>query len=120
MLRRRGELGEGRGGCIFSLILLLAALFVAYKMIPIKVKAADLRQTIVDEAKSAGSHRDAVIRRQIMAKAQKLDLPLDDNSLKINRTSSNIRIEADYTVPVEFPGYTYYWKFRHTYENPIF
>lgn len=120
MQRRSGERGEGRAGCIFSLILLVAAVFVAYKMIPIKVAAADLRQTIVDEAKSAGSHRDPVIRRQIMAKAQKLNLPLDDQNLKINRTSSNIHIEASYTVPIEFPGYTYHWKFRHSYENPIF
>lgn len=120
MQHRRGQRGEGKGGCIFGLIVLLAAVFVAYKMIPVKVAAADLRQTIVDEAKSAGSHRDPVIRRQIMAKAQKLNLPLDDKDLKINRTSSNIRIEASYTVPIEFPGYTYQWKFRHTYENPIF
>jgi hypothetical protein len=122
MIRTRAERGEGRGGCIFGLIFLLVAIFVAYKMIPIKVKAAELRGTIIDQAKSAGlpRHDDAYIRHAIMYKAKTLQLPLNDKDLKIHRTGSNIRIAAEYVVPVDFPGYTYNWKFRHEYENPIF
>ena len=122
MIRTRGQRGEGRGGCIFSLILFLAAIFVAYKMIPIKVKAAELRGTIIDQAKSAGlpRHDDAYIRRAVLMKANELELPLDEKGLKIHRTGSNIHITANYTVPVEFPGYTYQWKFEHDYENPVF
>jgi hypothetical protein len=120
MLRRRGELGEGRAGCIVSLIIFLAAIFVAWKMIPVKVKAAELRGVIIDEAKSAGTHRDTTIRRVIMTKATELELPLNEKDLVINRTATKIRIRAKYTVPVEFPGYVYHWNFDHEYENPIF
>lgn len=120
MLRRSGERGEGKVGCVISLILFIAAVFVAFKMIPVKVRAADMRQTIVDEAKAAGNRGDVRIRRAIMTKAQELELPLSDKGLVINRGHSKIKITADYTVPIEFPGYTYQWKFHHEYENPIF
>lgn len=120
MRGRPSERGEGKGGCIVGLIIFLAAIFVAYKMIPVKVKAAELRGTIVDEAKSAGTRSDERIRAAIMNKARTLELPLDEKGLKVERGNSRIRIRADYVVPVEFPGYTYQWKFNHEYENPIF
>ncbi|HEY5611867.1 MAG TPA: hypothetical protein VIL97_11730 [Thermoanaerobaculia bacterium] len=120
MRRRNRELGEGKVGCIISLIILLFALFVAYKMIPVKVRASQLRQTIIDEAKSAGMHKNPTIRRNIMEKAEELELPLDPNDLLVNRRANTISIEATYQVPVEFPGFTYNWNFHHEYENPVF
>ena len=56
MLSNRRERGEGQFGCLIGLVLLLVACVLAYKLIPVKVKAADMRETVVDEAKSAGQH----------------------------------------------------------------
>lgn len=120
MSRNRGERGEGRFGCLVGLVLLLAAGLIAYRMIPVKVKSADLRDTIIDEAKSAGRRGDKTIRQAILRKAEQLELPVADDNIKIKRANNYIRIEVKYTVPVEFPGYTYNWDFRHYYENPIF
>jgi uncharacterized membrane protein len=117
---RRSERGEGRIGCIFGLLFFAAALFIAWKMIPIKVRSAELKQTIVDEAKSAGMRDVARIRRAIMSKAEDLELPLEDKNLTIKKTSSEIKVEARYTVPVDLAGYVYQWKFEHTAQNPIF
>ena len=120
MRRFRGQRGEGQLGCVFGLLLLLAGIFVAYKMIPIKVKAAELRQEVVDEAKSAGSHGDERIRKSILAKAQAVGLPVSEKDVKISRSGNNITVDVDYVVPVEFPGYVYQWNFHHHAENPIF
>jgi hypothetical protein len=120
MLRNRRERGEGQFGCLVGLVVVLLAGLIAYRMIPIKVKAAELRDTIVDEAKSAGQHNNKQIRRAILSKAQKLELPLEDENLEISRKAAEITIDATYTVPVEFPGYTYDWDFHHHVENPIF
>ncbi len=119
MRRNRREAGEGQGGCIFGIILLLIAVFVAYKLIPVKVKAADLREVIVDESKQAGFHSDERMRKTIMDKAQEDGLPLTDDNLTIVRTGNLVRVDADYTVPVTFPGYTLNWHFHHHAENPI-
>lgn len=120
MLGRRHESGEGQMGCIVGLIIMIAAGFIAYKMIPIKVKAADLRQTVINEARSAGTHTDKVISGLILNKAKELELPVTEKDLKINRAHSAISVTVEYTVPIEFPGYTFNWKFRHHAANPIF
>lgn len=120
MVRNRRERGEGQMGCLVGLVFLLIAGLIAYKMIPIKVKAADLRETIVDESKSAGQHKDPQIRKQILTKAEQLNLPVSDKDILITRTSGNIRMKVTYTVPVEFPGYTYQWHFKVETDNPVF
>ena len=119
-MRRYGQRGEGQAGCIFGLIILLIGIFIAYKLIPVKVKAADLRQTVVDEAKMAGSRGDDRILRNILRKAEDLRLPVTENNVKIERRYQNISIDVEYVVPVEFPGYTHMWKFHHHADNPIF
>jgi hypothetical protein len=120
MQRRTRERGEGQFGCLVGLVLLLVAGLIAFKMIPIKVKAADMRETVVDEAKSAGQRNNAQILKGILHKAEECGFSVKESDVKIERTAANIRVEVRYTVPVEFPGYTYNWNFHHKAENPIF
>lgn len=120
MIRRMRERGEGQLGCIVGLLVFLAAIFVAYKMIPIKVRAAELRGTVVDEAKAAGMRNDKVIKESILHKADTLELPLSEKDVKIRRSGNIIYVDVAYTVPVEFPGFTYQWNFKHSAENPVF
>lgn len=116
----RREKGEGQMGCVVGLIVLALGIFIAYKMIPVKVKAAELRQEVVDEAKSAGTHGDDKIRANILRKAREDELPVTEDNIKINRANNEITVDVEYTVPVEFPGYTYQWHIHHTATNPIF
>ena len=120
MLRNRRERGEGQFGCLVGLVLLLVAAMIAYKMIPVKVKSADLRDTVQDYAKSAGQFTDKAIAEAVLAKAKTLALPVTEDDIEVERAAGQIRVEVAYTVPVKFPGYTYQWKFRHKAENPIF
>jgi hypothetical protein len=119
-MRNRRELGEGRLGCLFGLILLLIAGMVAYKMIPVKVKTAEMRDTVQDEARSAGQHNDGSILKALLLKAQTLELPVTEKDINIVRSSGQIRVDVEYTVPVNFPGFVYQWHFHHHAENPIF
>ena len=116
----RRQRGEGNLGCIFGLIVLALAIFVAFKMVPVKVKNAELKQTIVDEAKSAGTQNDDKIRAAILYKAKEDNLPIKEDDVKINRTSNAITVDVAYTVPIEFPGFTYQWNIHHVVSNPIF
>jgi predicted membrane protein len=116
----RRERGEGNLGCIFGLILIVLALFVAFKMIPVKVKNAEIRQVIVDEGKSAGTHNDEKIRQVILAKAVEDNLPITLDDIKVHRGNNEITIDVEYTMPINFPGYTYQWHIAHHVNNPIF
>jgi predicted membrane protein len=116
----RRQRGEGRIGCLIGLVLLLVAILIAYKMIPIKVKSAEMRDIVTDEARAAGNRSDKQIKAAILHKAESLELPVTDEDIVIDRRSGEIKIEVDYVVPVEFPGYTYEWAFHHQVQNPIF
>ena len=107
-------------GCLIGLIVLGIGIFIAYKMIPVKVKAADLRQTVVDEAKSAGTHNDEAIRQAILLKAKDLNLPVTAEDIQTTRAQSEITVEVNYVVPIDFPGFTYQWHIQHYAHNPIF
>jgi len=120
MRRNRRELGEGQIGCLIGLIFLLVGLFVAYKLIPIKVKAAEVRQVVEDESKAAGQHKDPQIVDAILRKGRDNALPIAEDNIKLERTSSSMKIDVEYDVPVVFPGYTYVWHFHHHADNPIF
>jgi hypothetical protein len=118
----RRERGEGQLGCMVGLIFLLLAIFVAYKLIPVKVHAATFKQAIVDEAKSAGQHSDKQIMESLMHTVEEEKLPVTEDDITIERKQNNsyIVIDSDYTIPVKFPGYTYKWHFTPHAENPIF
>ena len=119
-MRKNRERGEGQFGCIVGLILLAVGGIIAWKVIPLKVKRAEVRQVMVDEAKSAGMHGDNRIRDAILAQAREDNLPINEDNVKINRGSNQITVELDYVVPIEFPGYTYQWRVHDEQTNPIF
>lgn len=118
--RNRTEAGEGRGGCLVGVVLLIVVGFIAFKIIPVKVKAAEVRAVIADESKSAGTHSDERIRKAILDEAAHQGLPVSDDSIQIDRNANLMRITVDYTVPIVFPGYTYQMHLHHYAENPIF
>ena len=121
-MRRRkwSERGEGQMGCLFGLALLAIAVFIAYKMVPIKVRAAELRQEVIDQAKAGGMRGDDRILAAILRKAQDENLPVTEDNVQIHRTANTISVDVDYVVPVDFPGYKYQWQFHHHAENPMF
>ena len=41
MRRRSREAGEGQAGCLFGIVLLVIAIFIAWKVIPIKANMSD-------------------------------------------------------------------------------
>jgi hypothetical protein len=118
--RSRAQRGEGQMGCLVGLVFIAIAVFISFKLIPIKVRAAELRQEVVDQAKAAGMRGDDKIMAAILRKAEDNHLPVTVDNVKINRTANTINVDVTYTVPVEFPGYTYQWSFNHHAENPIF
>ena len=120
MRLRHRERGEGQLGCLVGLILLAIGIFVAWKMIPVKVRAAELRQMVVDEAKSAGTHNDGRIRDFILNKARENDLPVSEENIKITRAHAEITVDVEYDVPIQFPGFVYKWHQHHHAQNPIF
>lgn len=116
----RNQRGEGKLGCVMGLLILAAAVFVAYKVIPVRVRATEFRDAVHDNARSAGTMSQDAIRSALAYKAVQLKLPIKEQDIQIQRTSDSVSVKVEYTVPVEFPGYTYNWAFKVEANYPVF
>lgn len=118
----QAERGDSKIGCILWLAVVVAGALVAWEAVPVKVKSAELHDHMADMAVVATRERNSeAIKRNVLAKAKDLDLPLTAKNLEVERSESRIKLRADYTVVLEFPfGVTYDWDFHHEVDRPIF
>jgi len=112
--------GQGKIGCILWLLVLLAVIGIAAKLIPIKIRSAELYDFMEEQAMFAGRTGPEELKKRILIRAEDLDLPLLKKNLNVERRGGRIRMRATYTVPIELPGYTYYWDFEHILDRPVF
>jgi cytochrome c oxidase assembly protein Cox11 len=122
MRRRWAELGEGSLGCVFWAALLLVAVTVAWKMVPVKLKSAELYDFMVDQAgyASTATTDTDLVKKRILAKARELDIPLAADHVTVQRVGDRIKMRAAYTIDVKFPGYTYHWNFDHEVDRDLY
>lgn len=118
---RVGQRGEGRIGCIFWALVLIIGVVAAWEIVPIKMRSMEFYDFMQDQASTATYDRNTdAIKKRILARAAALDIPLDKDDLLVERHGDNIRMRATYTIPAEFPGYTYYWTFEHEIDRPLY
>ena len=121
MRRRIAERGEGNLGCILWLAVLGLAVMISVKAIPVKIASAEMYDYMDEVARSAGVNTTAEdVKKAILQRAVDLKLPLDKDHVTVTRQGDRLMMRAEYTVPVEFPGYTYNWHFVHELDRPIF
>jgi hypothetical protein len=104
---------------LWILVLIVLAL-VLWKAIPVKIRSAELYDYMVEQARASQFTTSEALEKRILARAQQLGLPLDKDNIKAVQDGGRVRMTATYTVPLEFPGYTYQWNFRHEIDEPIF
>lgn len=120
MDRLQNHPGQGKVGCVLWLLVLLGFVAVCYKVIPVKIRSAELYDFMEEQAMFAGTTREEVLKKRILDRAKDLDLPVKAKDIKIERRGGRIRMRCTYTVPLEFPGYTYLWNFEHIIDRPVF
>ena len=121
MPRRTAQRGEGNLGCIFWLLALAIAVLISWKLIPVKVNSAELADYMVEVAQYQSANKPPEeLKKMLMFRAGELGIPLLKENVSVVKNGDRIRMSVDYTVPVDFPGYTYNWHFRHELDRPIF
>lgn len=118
---RNQQTGAGKIGFIIALIIVAIAIFIAYKIIPVKVKTYEFRDTMREEARMGSLRKTADQTLEVLlAKAKELDLPITSKNLEVIRTNSSLTIRANYTITVDFKVYTYNWVFNQQESAPLF
>ncbi|MEM9290514.1 MAG: hypothetical protein AAGD01_02425 [Acidobacteriota bacterium] len=122
----RYQRGESNVGCIIWGVLFAIAIFASYKMIPVKMDSMELQGHLEELAERAGAdNRGNVVtpqklRKGIMTKIEELDLPVDPEDVEVTKDAKRVVLKVSYTVPIEFPGYTYDWDFEHEVDRNIY
>jgi hypothetical protein len=120
MRRKIAERGEGNLGCILWCAVLGLAVLIGFKMVPVKIATSQLYDYMEEQAKFAATAPPAELAKGIVGKSRDLELPVTKDDVHVERVGDNIRMQAVFTVPVDFPGYTYMWHFDFQVNRPIF
>lgn len=118
----RWQRGEIPMGCIVGLVFAAIVAIIAMKVAPIMLDMGDLEREvrILADRGNRIEYNDKRIIKEILAKAKELELPVTEESIKVERSSGRIVVDVQYEKAIEFPGYTYVWK-KHLHEDrPLF
>jgi hypothetical protein len=121
MTKWRYQRGDVPVGCLVSMVVVLLVVLVSIKVAPIMINVGELDKEIKTLADRGNrrEYKDERIIRDILAKADALDLPVTKKDITIKRTSNRIKITVTYDVVINFPGYTYVWHKRHYEDRPL-
>jgi hypothetical protein len=118
---RYRERGEGRVGFIITLVLFLAGVFLAIKIVPVRVDGYQFRDVLREEARYAAVHRnDKVVIERILDTAESMNIPLEKGNLNIRRSKVEVVISATYEKPVDLKFGTYTYRFSSEQKAPLF
>lgn len=121
MRDRRSEKGEGRVSFFITLALFGVGVFLAVKIVPVRIDAYEFRDVLRDEARQAVVIKDdREIARRIMETAQEMELPLERENLSIKRSQREIVIKATYEKPIDLKLTTYTYRFDGESRSPLF
>ncbi len=118
--RCQSESGEGKLGCIFWLLVFAAVFMFGWKTIPLKMDTSRLEDFMIEQTKFAARSSEVKITTRVLNKATSLGLPVTRKDIKVHKTGARVEIHCTFTVPVEFPAYTWDWGFDLDVDRAIY
>ena len=119
-MKSHRQSGEGKLSAIFWLAVVVVAGLGAYEWVPLRIAVAELEDYMVESAQRAHNASPEQIKKNILIRAQELQLPLDKGNLEVKRLAGRIQMTAEYVLPVELPFYTYNWTVNHDVDRAVF
>ena len=118
---RPSDSGIGSLRFIFVLLVLGAVAYVAVKTVPVYVNSYEVQDYIRQLAIKASVERvkPEAIQDQVVAHAVEQDLPVTRDDVKVTMHGGKVRIDMDYTVPVDLKVYTLPLHFTPSSENVL-
>jgi len=121
-MAKRREIGAGNVGCVVSLAILVVAVLIAMKIIPVRVAVAELQDYCEKEAEQASLplNSDQMITDRILIKAQQNNLPVPKENIKVWRGGGMVHVEVKYRVVLDLLVYKYNWDVEHKADRTLF
>jgi len=116
---RSGETGGANVKAIVWTVVLLAVLYVGAMMLPPLISEYQFQDSLQDIARYASVNRrtSEQIRQAVFAEAQKEDLPIQVEDIKVAGAAGNVHIDVDYSVTVDLKVYQWTLNFHPAASN---
>ncbi len=116
---RPSESGKITLKAILSLAFIAAVIYSAFKIIPVYVDNYQLQDYIQTQTPFWLTQHatEDTVRKNILAKAQDLDLPLAEEDVTIVDNPNKVSVSLDVHVPVDLKVYTLQLHFTDSSEN---
>jgi hypothetical protein len=115
---RSGESGKIRLGCLVTLLLIATAIYFGVDYLRIQIRYAKMSDEVKEKVAFAAVMDDNTIRRQLVASADSLGIPLGPRDWSIARTYDPryITILAQYrdSFIIDAPGIHKVFRFKFT------
>ena len=98
------EEGKGAIGCIFSIVLLLIVIFLAFKLVPVYFNYYEFKGAFQQTVSRAGARsvQDELIVKDLISIAERNNIVLKKENVHIRRFAGQLYIDVEYSVPVNF------------------
>jgi hypothetical protein len=117
--KRNGERGAGKAKAIIWTMILAAFIYAAAMMLPVLINEYQFQDSLQTIARFASVNRrnPEQIRQAVLEEAQKEDLPVQADDVKVISNAGNIRIDVDYSVTVDLKVYQWTLNFHPAASN---
>lgn len=120
--RARAERGEGHLKLLIVLVILGAIGYTGFKVVPPYVNNYQLQDTCESESRLFAAHQksEQKTRDAVWAEVQSLQIPVQQDAVKVETFGHTARVSVDYTIVVNLFGYDVNLDFHPKGESPIF
>jgi predicted membrane protein len=116
---RCSQTGSGRLKAIIWTAILASFVYVCVQVVPIYMADFEFRDTMQTAARFASVGRSSPddIRQDLFKQAQKADMPIRLEDIKVDSHNGHINIEANYSVTVDLHVYQWTLNFHPSVSN---
>ncbi|MBN1571108.1 MAG: hypothetical protein JXA73_24950 [Acidobacteria bacterium] len=102
--RLRSSEGKGMIGCMLSIALIAAAIYLGIVLVPIYYQNFNFENDIKTTASRAGARffDNETIVKEILVLAKKNEIRVEKENVKVDRFAGQLHILVTYSVPVNF------------------
>jgi hypothetical protein len=106
--------GKGTFGCLFSLLVLAAAVFAGIKLVPLYYSASSFESDVKTEVSRAGANffSDETVLKDVVQLAQKNEIRITPDHIKVERLAGQVRVVITWSELVDFVFFQYTVPFR--------
>jgi hypothetical protein len=118
-MRRGGERGAGNLKAIVWTMILVAFIYATAMVLPVLINEYQFQDSLQNIARFASVNRKSSdqIQKSVLEEAEKEDLPVEADDIKVKSVAGNVEIDVSYSVTVDLKVYQWTLNFHPAASN---